>query len=84
MLNHKKTYRLYREDGLLVRTKKRKRLSGRERLQLSVLQQRNQRWSMDFVSDSLSLLWQGHGTDVSRVGLIGHGGHGGSHGTGWL
>lgn len=53
MLNHKKTYRLYREEGLLVRTKKRKRLSGRERLPLSVPQRRNQRWSMDFVCDSL-------------------------------
>jgi len=31
----------------------RKRLSGRERLPLSVPQRRNQRWSMDFVSDSL-------------------------------
>lgn len=40
MLNHKKTYRLYREEGLLVRAKKRKRLSGRERLPLSVPQQR--------------------------------------------
>lgn len=53
MLNHKKIYRLYREEGLTVRTRKRKRLAGRERLPLAVPQRRNQRWSMDFVSDSL-------------------------------
>lgn len=53
MLNHNKTFRLYRADSLLVRTKKRKRLSDRERLPLSVPQHRNQRWSMDFASDSL-------------------------------
>jgi len=53
ILNHKKTYRLYREEGLLVRTKRRKRLSGRERVPLNAPQRRNQRWSMDFVSDSL-------------------------------
>jgi putative transposase len=53
MVNHKKIYRLYREEGLAVRTRKRKRLAGRERLPPGAPQRRNQRWSMDFVSDSL-------------------------------
>lgn len=53
VINHKRTYRLYREEGLAVRTKKRKRLAGRERIPLAAPERRNQRWSMDFVSDSL-------------------------------
>ena len=53
MINHKRTYRLYRDEGLAVRTRQRKRLAGRERLPLAVPERRNQRWSMDFVSDSL-------------------------------
>lgn len=53
VINHKRTYRLYRDEGLAVRTKKRKRLAGRERVPLAAPERRNQRWSMDFVSDSL-------------------------------
>ena len=53
VINHKRTYRLYRDEGLAVRTKKRKRLAGRERVPLVAPERRNQRWSMDFVSDSL-------------------------------
>lgn len=52
-INRKRTYRLYRDEGLAVRTRKRKRLAGRERLPLTASVRRNQRWSMDFVSDSL-------------------------------
>lgn len=44
---------LLRREGLAVRTKKRKRLVGRERVPLAASERRNQRWSMDFVSDSL-------------------------------
>lgn len=36
-----------------MRSKKRKRLAGRKRLPLAAPEKRNQRWSMDFVSDSL-------------------------------
>ncbi len=53
VINHKRTYRLYRDEDLAVRTKKRKRLAGRERLPLKASERRNQRWSVDFVSDSL-------------------------------
>ena len=51
--NKKRTYRLYREEGLQVRTKKRKKLQ-RDRQPMEVPRQSNQRWSMDFVSDQLS------------------------------
>jgi putative transposase len=48
----KRTYRLYRELGLAVRRRKRKRVSM-ERKPLLTPQQPNQRWSIDFVSNAL-------------------------------
>lgn len=53
VVNKKHTYRLYSEEGLQVRTKKRKKLI-RPRLPMAVPTATNQRWSMDFVSDQLS------------------------------
>jgi putative transposase len=50
--NHKRTERLYRLEGLSIRTKKRKKLSGR--LKLPVAKRINQIWAMDFVSDTLA------------------------------
>ena len=48
--NHKAVYRLYREEGLAVRRRKRKRVAVPRRAM--VLPQRlNERWSMDYVSD---------------------------------
>ena len=52
MVNRKHTYRLYREEGLQVRTKKQKRLC-RTRVELPEPTEINQQWSMDFVSDQL-------------------------------
>ncbi|WP_415644407.1 IS3 family transposase, partial [Shewanella algae] len=51
--NRKRTYRLYTEEGLQVRTKKHKKLT-RPRQPMEVPTTPNQRWSMDFVSDQLS------------------------------
>lgn len=51
--NHKRTYRIYREEGLQVRTKRRKKLI-RPRVPMLVPDKVNQRWSMDFVSDQLA------------------------------
>lgn len=51
--NKKHTYRLYTEEGLQVRTKKRKKLQ-RPRMPMEVPSAVNQRWSMDFVADHLS------------------------------
>lgn len=53
VINKKRTYRIYIEEGLQVRTKKRKKLL-RPRQPLEVPSAVNQRWSMDFVSDQLS------------------------------
>ena len=51
--NGKRTYRIYTEEGLQVRTKKRKKLV-RPRIPMSVPTHCNERWSIDFVSDHLA------------------------------
>jgi putative transposase len=51
--NHKRTYRIYCEEGLQVRTKRRKKLY-RPRVPMIVPDGPNQRWSVDFVSDQLA------------------------------
>ena len=53
-MNKKKLYRLYREEGLAVRRRRgRKRATG-TRAPMVVPDGPNQRWSLDFVADSLS------------------------------
>lgn len=52
-VNHKRVYRLYREEGMSVRRRKRKRIGAVERQPLTMPTGTNQRWSMDFVSDGL-------------------------------
>jgi putative transposase len=51
--NHKRTERLYREEGLSLRLKKRKRRASSLRLQIPAAQRPDQRWSMDFVAEKL-------------------------------
>lgn len=53
VMNHKKLYRLYREERLMVRKRGgRKRALG-TRAPMALPQGPNQRWSLDFVSDAL-------------------------------
>ena len=53
-LNHKKLFRLYREERLTVRRRGgRKRALG-TRAPMTLPQATNQRWSLDFVSDVLA------------------------------
>ena len=53
-VNHKRVYRLYREEGLTVRRRKRKRVTSIARVPRPTPARPNQRWSMDFVSDALA------------------------------
>lgn len=53
VINPKRTYRLYREEGLQVRTKRRKKLQ-RPRVPTLLPTSVNERWSVDFVSDQLA------------------------------
>jgi putative transposase len=50
-VNAKRIYRLYKEEGLTVRTKSRKKLASRSRVPLSIAVRPNQRWSMDFIHE---------------------------------
>jgi putative transposase len=52
-VNEKRIYRLYREEGLMVRRLKRKRVT-RERSAKTLLSAPNQQWALDFVSDALA------------------------------
>jgi len=50
----KRVYRLYRAEGLAVRRKKRKRFAAGLRVVLPAPTRPNERWSMDFVHDTLA------------------------------
>lgn len=52
--NHKRTERIYREENLSLRTKKRKKVACQLRVKLPVATTKNKTWAMDFVSDSLA------------------------------
>ena len=53
-VNHKRIYRLYKAEGLNLRTKRpRRRKAAANRMDRIVLTGPNQSWSMDFVSDAL-------------------------------
>jgi putative transposase len=52
--NHKRTYRVYTEMKLNLRSKRRKRLPRREKQALLQPLTPNLHWSMDFMQDNLS------------------------------
>ena len=53
-VNHKRIYRLYKAEGLNLRTKRpRRRKAAANRMDRIELTAPNQSWSMDFVSDAL-------------------------------
>jgi putative transposase len=53
-LNHKRLYRLYREERLMVRRRGRRKRALGTRAPILLPHAINQRWSLDFVSDTLS------------------------------
>jgi putative transposase len=53
-VNAKRIYRLYTEEGLIVRTQKRKERAQRQRIAQGPASRSNQRWSMDFVAQRLA------------------------------
>jgi hypothetical protein len=52
--NHKRVYRLYREEGLAMRIRQRRRIRWTGAVSSAVATRANQRWSIDFVSDCVS------------------------------
>jgi putative transposase len=53
-VNHKRVYRLYREEGLQLPKRRRKRLRSVRREPLTPALALNARWSMDFMSDAFA------------------------------
>jgi putative transposase len=53
VINHKRTERIYHEEGLALRRKRRRKGTAGLRLMMPSPQRPNQRWSMDFVTDSI-------------------------------
>jgi putative transposase len=54
LVNHKKVLRLYREEGLAVQRRRRKKRVAMLRVPLPVPSRRTERWSMDFIHDQLA------------------------------
>ena len=53
-VNHKRIYRIYGEEGLLVRTKRRKKRAAQHRLRPLATTEPGEHWLIDFVSDQLA------------------------------
>jgi putative transposase len=53
VINHKRTERIYREEGLSLRRKRRRKGAAGIRVMMPTPQKANERWSMDFVTDSI-------------------------------
>lgn len=64
-VNHKKVYRLYREAGLAVRQRKRRKGVMLERQPLRLPASANHTWSMDFVMDALA-----HGRRIKCLTIV--------------
>jgi len=54
MINHKRTERLYREEGLALRRKRHRKRAAGVRVTLPAATRSNERWSMDFLHDRLT------------------------------
>ena len=53
-VNHKRVYRLYREEGLAMRIRQRRRIRWTGPAREPAARRPNEKWSMDFVSDCVS------------------------------
>lgn len=53
VVNHKRTERVYRDEGLSLRRKKRKKIASELRISIPDAVKLGQHWAMDFMSDAL-------------------------------
>lgn len=53
VVNHKRTERIYREEGLALRRKRRRKGAAGARMVIPPPERPNQKWSMDFITDSI-------------------------------
>jgi putative transposase len=54
IVNHKRLERVYREEGLSLRKRKKRRHTAAPRVVIPKPEKPNKRWSMDFASDNLA------------------------------
>jgi len=54
MINHKRTERIYRQEGLILRIRRRKKMSSLLRTEIPKPDYPNHIWSMDFMRDNLA------------------------------
>lgn len=54
VINHKRVYRIYREEALQLPKRRRKRIRSAKRVPLAPSASLNERWAMDFVHDMLA------------------------------
>jgi putative transposase len=66
-INAKRVYRLYKLEGLSLRFKQRKKRVSRLRVVQPTVQQPNERWSLDFMSDTL-----GNGRRIRVLTVVDH------------
>src|SRR5438552_8500844 len=81
--NHKRVYRLYREEGWAMRIRQRRRIRWRGGVTSPAATRPNERWSMDLVSDCVAT---GGDSDVDHRGRLhtGRSGHRGRYFAGWI
>ena len=53
VVNHKRTERIYREERLTLRIRRRKKLASQGRIEISKAERANELWAMDFMQDAL-------------------------------
>ena len=53
-VNHKRVYRLYREEGLAMQRRRRKRFRAEARVLLALPMRANEVWTMDYTHDQLA------------------------------
>ena len=53
-MNIKRSERIYKKEGLLLRVRRRKKLASQGRIELPKPEKMNEQWAMDFLHDALS------------------------------
>jgi len=53
VINHKRTERVYKEERLALRVRRRKRMASWSRVELPNAERMNEQWAMDFMQDAL-------------------------------
>lgn len=64
-INHKRVYRLYKQEDLSLRLKTKKKRTSAPRVPSPQASAPNEYWSMDFMADRLS-----HGLQIRRLSLV--------------